>query len=117
MNIDQITIKPTSRSTILTHIESNDVFRKIIKDTNQISVSTYDVNNSICRGLTFEDLDNFTISNLKKFCNLALLEVIFIDVPWRENVTVAFIRKAVDRWNKSALNKITCDQFFNHSTI
>lgn len=108
-SIDKIEIKPLQSPT-LTAVSSNALFREI---TAAAYVNAfYNVNGSRCIGLTFENIDEATISRLRKFCTKTMLEVIFMAIPWRENITVAFIRKAVTNWLPSCLKNISRNDIF-----
>ena len=107
--IDKIEIKPLQSPT-LTAVSRNDLFREIT-DAAYVNAS-YNVNGIRCIGLTFENIDKGTISRLKKFCEKARLDVLFMNVPWRENVTVAFIRKGVTNWHPSCLKNVSREDIF-----
>lgn len=109
MNLDTIEIKKL-KAPVLSAVSHNNLFREI---TAAAYVNAfYNVNGSRCIGLTFENIDEATISRLRKFCNKTMLEVIFMAIPWRENITVAFIRKAVANWLPSCLKNISRNDIF-----
>ena len=104
MNIDHIEIKPIKSQT-LTCLWTNELFREIAAES--YASVTYLVNGVRCLGLTFENIDKETVSRLQKFCEKTLLEVEFIHIPWRQHVTIAFIRKGVSNWIPSSLKNIS----------
>ena len=109
MNIDQIEIKPI-KSPTLTCLWTNELFREIT--TKSYASTTYLVNGERCLGLTFENIDKTTISRLKKFCEKTLLDVEFINIPWRQHATIAFIRKRVSNWIPSSLKNISRKELY-----
>ena len=109
MNLDTIEIKKL-KAPVLSAVSPNNLFREI---TAAAYVNAfYNVNGSRCIGLTFENIDEATISRLRKFCNKTMLEVIFMAIPWRKNITVAFIRKAVTNWLPSCLENVSRNDIF-----
>ena len=109
MNLDTIEIKKLNAPT-LSAVSNNDLFREITAAAYVHAF--YNVNGSRCIGLTFENIDESTISCLRKFCVKTMLEVVFMAIPWRENVTVAFIRKAVSNWLPSCLENVSRNDIF-----
>ena len=107
-----MTIKPTKRASILSRVESNAVFREIIKDTYIRFASTYKVNSITCYGLTFVNIDEVTKSRLERFCEKTFLNIAFIDLPWEENVMVAFIKAGITSWTLSDLKKVSHKDIF-----
>ena len=108
MNLDTIEIKKL-KTPILSAVRYNDLFREITADS--YVTAFYIVNEVRCLGLTFENIDDGTVSRLKKFCGKAMLDVIFVNVPWKENATVAFIRKG-ENWNPAHLKKVSRSDIF-----
>lgn len=110
MNIDQIEIKPI-KSPTLTCLWTNELFREITAES-YVSAA-YLVNGVRCLGLTFENMDKTTAWRLQKFCEKTLLEVEFINIPWRQHVTIAFIRKRVSNWIPSSLKNISRKELYD----
>ena len=104
--IDQVNIKAIKART-LSHLSNDRTFQRI---TEGLHIAYYKVNGSHCMGVTFEELDNSRLEELKFFCDNIHLEHSTIDIPWK-NRKILFIRPIKD-WKHSILKTINHDSLW-----